>query len=76
MLLVDAVILSGEYAADGLGFEGEESSMSLSEFRWAVYSGSVWNEWVELDDENEGLWLSILKYYIVICSSFFNQKIH
>ena len=48
--------------------------MSVSEFRYAVYSGSVSNEWVELDDElfltdeGEGLWLSILNYYIVICS--------
>ena len=56
--------------------------MSVSEFRYAVYSGSVWNEWVELDDdlfltdEGEGLWLSILKYYIVICSSFFNHMFH
>ena len=71
-----------EYGADGLGFEGEESSMSVSEFRYAVYSGSVWNEWVELDDElfltdeGGGLWLSTLKCYIVICSSLFNHKIH
>ena len=58
-----------ERVDDGLGFEGEKSRMSVSEFRYAVYSGSVWNEWVELDDdlfltyEGEGLWLSILKYY-------------
>ena len=51
--------------------------MSVSEFEYAVYSGSVWNEWVELDDElfltdeGEGLWLPILKYYIVICSFLF-----
>ena len=56
--------------------------MSVSEFRNAVHSSSVWNEWVELDDElfltdeGEGLWLSILKYYIVICSSFFCHKFH
>ena len=58
------------------GFEGEEFSMSVSEFRYAVYSGTVWNEWVELDDLGDGLWLSILKYYIVICSSFLNHKFH
>ena len=40
--------------------------MSVSEFRYAVFSGSVWNELVELDDElflagkGEGLCLSIL----------------
>ena len=56
--------------------------MSVFEFKYAVYSGSVWKEWVELDDElfltdeGEGLWLSILKYYIVICSSFFDRKFH
>ena len=43
--------------------------MSVSEFRYAVYSGSVWNEWFELDDdsflfdEGERLCLSILKYF-------------
>ena len=43
--------------------------MSVSEFRYAVYSGSVWNECVELDDElfladeGESLCLSILKYF-------------
>ena len=43
--------------------------MCLSEFRYAVVSGSVWNEWVELDDElflagkGEGLCLSILTYF-------------
>ena len=63
------VALSGEYGADGLWFEDEESSMSVSEFRYAVYSGRVWNEYVELDDElflvdeSEGLGLSILKYF-------------
>ena len=25
--------------------------MSVSEFKYAVCSGNVWNEWVELDDE-------------------------
>ena len=41
--------------------------MTVSEFRYAVYSG--WNGWVELDDElflfdeGEGLCLSILKYF-------------
>ena len=45
------LLLSGEYGADGLGFDGEESSMSVSEFKYAFYSGNVWNEWVELDDE-------------------------
>ena len=67
------LLLPGEYGADGLGFEGEESSISVSEFKYAVYSGNVWNEWVELDDElflieeGEGACLSILKYY---CSPF------
>ena len=43
--------------------------MSVSEFRYAVYSGSVWNEWVELDDElflfdgGECLCLSVLKSF-------------
>ena len=63
------VALSGEYGADGLWFEDEESSMSVSEFNYAVYSGNVWNECVELNgelfliDEGEGLWLSILKNF-------------
>ena len=45
--------------------------MSVSEFRYAVYSGSVWNECVELDDqlfladEGESLCLSILKYFCI-----------
>ena len=43
--------LSGVYGADGLGFEDEESSMSVSEFKYAVYSGNVWSECVELEDE-------------------------
>ena len=43
--------LSGVYGADGLGFEDEESSMSLSEFKYAVYSGNLWKERVELEDE-------------------------
>ena len=51
MLLGVTVALSGEYGADGLWFENEESSMSVSEFNSAVYSGKVWNEFVELDDE-------------------------
>ena len=38
------VAQSGEHGADGLLFEDEESSMSVSEFRYAVYSGNVWNE--------------------------------
>ena len=37
--------------ADGLGFEDEESSMSVSEFKYAVYSGNLWSECVELEDE-------------------------
>ena len=43
--------------------------MSVSEFRYAVYSCSAWNEWVELDDElflfdeGESLCLSIVKYF-------------
>ena len=63
---------SGEYGADGLWFGDEESSMSVSEFRYAVFSGSVWNECVELDDElflaDEGksLCVSILKYFILL----------
>ena len=66
MLLGVTVALSGEYGANGLWFEDEESSMSVSEFKYAVYSGKVWNECVELDDElflideGDGLWLSIL----------------
>ena len=46
--------------------------MSVSEFRYGVYSGSVGKEWVDLDnelfltDEGEGLWLSILKYYTIL----------
>ena len=70
VLLGVTVALSEEYGADGLWFEDEESSMSVSEFRYAVYSGKVWNECVELDDElilvdeGEGLWLSTVKYYI------------
>ena len=43
--------LSGVYGADGLGFEDEESSMSVSEFKYAVYSGNIWCECVELEDE-------------------------
>ena len=43
--------LSGVYGADGLGFEDEESSMSVSDFKYAVYSGIVWSECVELEDE-------------------------
>ena len=54
------VFLSGEYGADGLGFEGEESSMSVSEFKYDVYSGNVWSEYVELDEE-ECVFRSILK---------------
>ena len=43
--------LSGVYGADGLGFEDEESSMSVSEFKYAVYSGNLWIECVELEEE-------------------------
>ena len=43
--------LSGVYGADGLGFEDEESSMSVSEFKNAVYSGNLWSECVKLDEE-------------------------
>ena len=43
--------LSGVYGADGLGSEDEESSMSVSEFKYAVYSGNLWSECVELEDE-------------------------
>ena len=43
--------LSGVYGADGLGFEDEESSMSVSEFKYAVYQGSLWSECVELEEE-------------------------
>ena len=43
--------LSGVYGADGLAFEDEESSMSVSEFKYAVYSGNIWSECVELEDE-------------------------
>ena len=60
--------LSGEYGADGLGFEDEESSMSVSEFKYAVYSGNVY---VELDEE-ECLFRSILKcvYLVLFISEF------
>ena len=69
MVLDVTVAVSGEYGAYGLWFEDEESKMSVSEFRYAVCSGKVWSECVELDDElffideGEGLWLSILKYF-------------
>ena len=43
--------LSRVYGADGLGFEDEESSMSVSEFKYAVYSGNLWSECAELEDE-------------------------
>ena len=43
--------LSGVYGADGLGFEDEESSMSVSEFKYVVYSGNLWSECVEREDE-------------------------
>ena len=63
--------LSGEYGADGLGFEDEESSMSVSEFKYAVYSGNVWNEYVELDEE-QCVFRSILKcvYLVLFISDF------
>ena len=63
--------LSGEYGADGLGFEDEESSMSVSEFKNAVYTGNVWSEYVELDEE-ECVFRSILKcvYLILFISDF------
>ena len=43
--------LSGVNGADGLGFEDEESSISVSEFKYAVFSGNVWSDCVELEDE-------------------------
>ena len=43
--------LSGVYGADGLGFEDEASSMSVSEFKYAVYSGNLWRKCVELEEE-------------------------
>ena len=43
--------LSGVYGADGLRFEDEESSMSVSEFKYAVYPGNLWSECVELEEE-------------------------
>ena len=63
--------LSGEYGADGLGFEDEESSMSVSEFKYAVYSGNVWSEYVELDEE-ECVFRLILKciYLVLFISDF------
>ena len=57
--------LSGEYRADGLGFEDEESSMSVSEFKYAVHSGNVLSEYVEVD-EDEGLFLDEEEY---VCRS-------
>ena len=63
--------LSGEYGADGMGFEDEESSISVSEFKNAVYSGNVWNEYNELDEE-ECVFRSILKcVYLVLFNSDF-----
>ena len=38
--------LSGVYGADGLGFEDEESSMSVSEFKYAVYCHSPLPDWI------------------------------
>ena len=35
----------------GCGLRMRKSSMSVSEFKYAVYSGKTWNECVELDDE-------------------------
>ena len=63
--------LSGEYGADGLGFEDEESSMSVSEIKYDVYSGNVWNEYVELDEE-ECVFRSFLKcvYLVLFISDF------
>ena len=69
--------LSGEYGADGLGFEDEESSMSVSEFKYAVYSGL--SEYIEVDedqcvflDEGEYVFRSILKcFYVVLFISVF-----
>ena len=46
-----ASTLSGVYGADGLVFEDEESRMSVSEFKYAVYSGNAWSECVELEEE-------------------------
>ena len=43
--------LSGVYGADGLGFEDKEASKSVSEFKYAVYSGNLWSECVELEEE-------------------------
>ena len=54
--------------------------MSVSEFRYAVYSGNVWNERVELDDElfpfdeGECLCLSILKYFYFIFQFMFQLR--
>ena len=51
--------------------------MSVSEFRYAVYSGNVSNERIELDDglflfdEGECLFLSILKYFYFIFQFMF-----
>ena len=63
--------LSGEYGADRLGFEDEESSMSVSEFKYAVYSGNAGREYVELDEE-ECVFRSILKciYLALFISDF------
>ena len=51
--------------------------MSVSELRYAVYSGNVSNERIELDDElflfdeGECLFLSILKYFYFIFQFMF-----
>ena len=76
MFLGVTIALSGDYGADGLWFEDEEASMSVCEFKYAVYSGKIWNECVELDDElflideGERLWLSILKYFCFSTTDF------
>ena len=64
--------LSREYGADGLGFEDEESSMSVSEFKYAVYSGNVLSEYVEVDedecvflDEEEYVFRSVLNCFML-----------
>ena len=63
--------LSGVYGADGLGFEDEKTSMSVSEFKYAVFSGNLWSECVELEDElfvvddGERICLSILKSFVL-----------
>ena len=45
------MLLGGTVALSGENGTYEESSMYVSEFKHAEYSGKIWNDCVELDDE-------------------------